>query len=39
VVQSGTAKVDVIVGFEATRKSHSSVNHSEVFDELDEAGL
>jgi hypothetical protein len=35
VVQGGATKVNVIVGFDATRKGHSPVNYGKFFDEFD----
>ena len=34
VVQSGSAKVNVVVGLDATREGHPAVNYRKVFDEF-----
>jgi hypothetical protein len=37
VVQRGTAKINVVVGLDATRESHPAVNYRKVFNEFYEA--
>jgi hypothetical protein len=37
VVKGRTAKVDVVVGFDSTRKSHAAVNNGKLLNKFNEA--